>query len=388
MNNYFSKICPELLKVVTLNYKEEENYNDCIVYSDDFLKLKKEIFKITNEVYEYPFIKAIGVKLSHNQIIKCAKVSTVKFISKQTKVSAQINVSKKILALDNFYKKGIYGKGVTLAIIDTGINSHLDFMIPKNRIIKFVDLINNKSKPYDDNGHGSFVAGIACGNGLISNKKYSGVAPQSNIISIKALETNGETGAYKILEAMQWVFDNKDKYNIKVVCMSFGSNPLDSQDPLVLGAEALWNAGIVVVAAAGNSGPDNITIKSPGFSNKIITVGGLDDKRRPDGSYSEELFDIAKFSSRGPAGQFFKPDLVAPSVNIVGVSNTNELYTVMSGTSVATPMVAGICCLILSKFPLLTPDQLKVRLLRNCNEITGDKNKEGFGICNFNRFFD
>ena len=387
MTNYFSKICPELLKVVSLNCKEKDYYNDCIVYSDDFLKLKKEVSKITNQIYEYPFIKAIGVRLSYNQIIKCAKVSIVKFISKQTKVSAQIDVSKKILTLDNFYNKGIFGKDVTMAIIDTGINSHLDFVTPKNRIIKFVDLINKKTYPYDDNGHGTFVAGVACGNGLVSNKKYSGIAPQANIISIKALEKNGETGAYKILEAMQWVYDNKNKYNIRVVCMSFGSTPLDNQDPLIVGAEALWNLGIVVVAAAGNSGPDNITIKSPGYSNKIITVGGLDDKRRPDGSFKAELFDIAKFSSRGPAGQYFKPDVVAPSVNIVGVANNKELYTVMSGTSVATPMIAGICCLILSKYPLLTPDQLKVRLLRSCKEITGDKNKEGFGVCNFNNFF-
>lgn len=387
MINYISKICPELLKVVSLK-NQEKRLSDCIVYSNDFLKLKKEISKFSNNFYEYPFIKAIGVKLSQSQIIKCAKESTVNFISKQTKVSAQINVAKKILTIDKFYNKKIYGKNVTLAIIDTGINEHLDFVMPKNRIIKFVDLINNKTTPYDDNGHGTFVAGVACGNGLISNKKYCGIAPEVNIISIKALEKNGETGAYKILEAMQWVYDNKNKYNIKVVCMSFGSTPLGNQDPLVIGAEALWNIGIVVVAAAGNSGPESTSIKSPGFSNKIITVGGLNDKRRPDGTFNSELFEIAQFSSRGPAGQFFKPDVIAPSVDIVSTSlKDNKFYTKMSGTSVATPMIAGICCLILSKYPLLTPDQLKVRLLRNCKKITGDKNKEGFGLANFDLFF-
>lgn len=386
MTNYFSKICPELLKVVSLD-KREEFINDCIVYSDDFLKLKKEVVKISSNFFEYPFIRAIGIKLSQSQIIKCAKVSNVKYISKQTKVSAQINISKKILTIDKFYERNIFGNNTTLAIIDTGINPHLDFVIPKNRIVKFVDLINNKNFPYDDNGHGSFVAGIACGAGTVSNKKYSGISPQTNIVSIKALEKNGETGTYKILEAMQWIHDNKDKYNINVVCMSFGSSPLDSQDPLVIGAEALWNLGIVVVAAAGNSGPEGLTIKSPGFSSKIITVGGLDDKRRPDGSFNRELFDIAQFSSRGPAGQFFKPDVVAPSVDIISVAKDDTFYTKMSGTSVATPMIAGICCLMLSKYPQLTPDQLKIRLLRNCKQVNGNKNEEGFGLANFDMFF-
>lgn len=386
MISYISKICPELLKVVSLKNKEEQ-LNDCIVYTDDFRKLKKEIIKISSSFYEYPFISAIGVRLSQKQIIKCAKVNIVSFITKQTEVSAQVNISKKILTLDNFYNNKIFGNNVTLAIIDTGISNHLDFVFPKNRIIKFVDLINNKTVPYDDNGHGTFVAGVACGSGIISNKKYSGISPQSNIVSIKALEQNGETGAYKILEAMQWICDNKDKYNIKVVCMSFGSSSLGNQDPLVLGAEALWDLGIVVVAAAGNSGPESTTIKSPGYSKKIITVGAMDDKRRPDGTFDVSLFDIASFSSRGPAGQFFKPDVVAPAVDIISTSLDNNFYSKMSGTSVAAPMIAGICCLILSKYPNLTPDQLKIRLLHNCKKITGDKNKEGFGLANFDLFF-
>ena len=97
---------------------------------------------------------------------------------------------------------------------------------------------------------------------------------------------------------------------------------------------------------------------------------------------------IATFSSRGPAGYFYKPDLIAPAVNITGASIENKsFYTKMSGTSVATPMIAGICCLILSKYPFLTPDQIKIRLLRNCVQVTGDKNSEGFGLANFDNFF-
>ena len=356
-----------------------EHKNNCIVFASDYNLLKEQLKNNNINFFEYPFINAFGVELYNDQIIKFAKTNMVEYISKQSKVFAQIDVSKKILKTHKFYKKDIKGQNVTIAFIDTGINPHLDFVIPKNRIKKFVDLINKKTLSYDDNGHGTFVSSIACGGGLISNKKYSGIAPKADIVSIKALAENGETGAYKILEAMQWVYDNYKKYNIKVVCMSFGSSPLDQNDPLVVGAESLWNLGIVVVAAAGNSGPQQVTIKSPGVSSKIITVGGMDDQRHMDGTYSQKEFCVADFSSRGPVPPYFKPDIVAPAVNITG-AKFEGFYTKMSGTSVATPMIAGVCALLLNYNPKLSPDQIKSRLLRHCKKISTDYNDDGYGL--------
>ncbi len=380
MINLYNKICPELLKIVKLSCVS--NDNDCVVYGNNFRKLKEEISKLGKPFYEYPFISAIGVSLNQKQIVKFAKTSLVGFIAKQTKVTTQVNVAKEIMNVDKITNKNI-GSDITVAVIDTGISPHIDFCIPQNRIIKFVDLVSHKDFPYDDNGHGTYVASILCGNGLAGAKKYSGISPKSKIISIKALDNSGETGAYKILEAMQWISDNHKKYNIRVVCMSFGANPLGRNDPLVVGAESLWNLGLVVVAAAGNSGPENYTIKAPGFSSKIITVGGFDDGRDQNDDYSFKNFKIASFSSRGPAGMFFKPDLVAPAVDITGAGfdeKSGNFYIKMSGTSVATPMIAGLCCLIISKYPHITPDQLKVRLLRSCRSLTRNKNEEGFGI--------
>ncbi len=386
MNNIYDKIDSSLIQAVTT--QSVDCVHNCIVYSNDYFNLKNHLLpKVVKDeiIYEYPFIGAIGVALNQSQIIKLAKVNYVSYISRQSKVFAQIDVSKKIMKIDNFYNRGIYGKNCTMAIIDTGISPHIDFLIPNKRIVKFVDLIGNKNNPYDDNGHGTFVASVACGNGITSCGKYSGIAPKSNIIAIKALEKSGETGAYKILEAMQWIYDNRKKYNIKVVCMSFGSNPIERNDPLMIGAESLWQAGIVVVAAAGNSGPKMSTIKSPGISNKIITVGGLDDCR--DRGLDEKYYKVCDFSSRGPAGYFYKPDLIAPAINIVGADNGGG-YTKMSGTSVATPMVAGVCCLMLDKYPNMTPDQLKIRLVKNCKQIVYNQNAEGYGLLQLDNLFN
>jgi len=383
MNNVYSKISPELLKVVSLS---NDISTDCIIYSSNFDNLKSEITKLKRVFYEYPFISAFGIKLTQSQILKCANIYSVKYISKQTKVSAQIDLTKKILNLEKIYKDNVFDKKVNVAVIDTGISYHLDFMIPRKKIIRFVDLIKDKKEAYDDNGHGTFVSSMICGNGFVSNNRYSGIAKNANIISIKALEESGETGAFKILEAMQWIYDNKEKYDIKVVCMSFGSSPIGEEDPLVLGAEALWNIGIVVVAAAGNSGPENYTIKSPGFSKKIITVGGLNDQR-VDNQYDVNKFEIAEFSSRGPAGRFYKPDCIVPAVNIIGASNSDNFYSKMSGTSVAAPIVAGLCCLIISKYPFYTPDQVKMLLIRNSRHISYDRNSEGFGLIDMSRIF-
>ena len=203
----------------------------------------------------------------------------------------------------------------------------------------------------------------------------------------KALDEKGETGSLTILKAMQWIYDNKEKFNIKVVCMSLGSQPLESGDPLMQGAEVLWNNGIVVVAAAGNSGPDGRTIKSPGASGRIITVGALDDGRNI-GEPNFDNFSVANFSSRGPSNNFYKPDCLAPGVDIMSVSKGGEIYTKMSGTSVSTPIVAGCCALLFEKYPYLSPLQVKGKIINSCNKIFGDRNAEGFGVIDIKKLLN
>lgn len=369
-----NKLDKDLFSVMAMS---DNMHINCIAYVENLVSAKRYFKGKQRVVAEFPFIKAVAIESNPSEIIDLCNRSWVKFITKQSSVMALMNVARKVLNID----EKLTGKGVTICYIDTGIKPHGDFTICKNRIIKFIDLFNDRKTPYDDNGHGTFVAGVGSGNGCLSGGKFKGIAPESNIISIKALNNAGEASAIVILEAMQWVYDNYKKYNIKVVCMSFGSEPLGINDPIMKGAEALWDRGVVVVAAAGNSGPEYQTIKSPGTSAKIITVGGMNDNRLDNDEFNTNFFEIANFSSRGPALRRYKPDLIAPAVNINSCSIEPSMnYTVLSGTSVATPMIAGVCALIFEKNPLLTPDIVKYKLLASCKSLTFNRNLEGNGL--------
>lgn len=371
------KIDPKLFDVVSLNLNKKI---DCIAYVSDFKKARN-FFKEEEIIKEIPFINAIALKINSNKLIDVCNRSWIKSVTKHSSVLALMNVARKVLGAEG----ALTGKDVTIAYIDTGIAPHIDFTLKNNRIINFLDLVNGKRRNYDDNGHGTFVAGVGSGSGIASGGKFSGIAPMSNIISIKALNSDGEASAITILDAMQWIFDNAKKYNIKVVCMSFGSEPLGVNDPIMKGAEILWGKGITMVAAAGNSGPEFETIKSPGISSKIITVGGLNDNRDEQDNILQENFTIANFSSRGPALRRYKPDVVAPSVNIKSCSNLpNKDYTTMSGTSVATPMIAGLAALLYEKEPKLTPEMLKHKLMSLSTGITFNRNLEGVGYPHLN----
>ena len=377
------KIDPKLEeRIYALSNKQD--IVDCLVYSRDIEKLEKVLIKeeklFQTRPVKLPFISAIGVKVRADLLFKITNLSIVDYVSSVASVQAMMEVSKKILRVDEIHKAGYLGEGVTICYIDTGINPHLDFVLGKNRIKCFKNFINDNQLLHDDNGHGTFVCGVGSGSGRASCGKFMGVAPMSDIVALKALSSDGESGALTILSAMQWVYDNHKKYGIRVVCMSFGSEPLMVNDPIVKGAEMLVGAGIVVVAASGNSGPEYQTIKSPGVSQKIITVGGIDDFRDDDGGYKKEKFKIANFSSRGPAFGRIKPDAVAPAVNIISCSTHIGEYRKMSGTSVATPMIAGLCALIIQKYPHATPFQIKRKLISSCSSITHNKNEEGVGL--------
>ena len=332
---------------------------------------------------EYLFINAFLCQASQTEIVSLSNSVVVDFVFSVSTATSMMYVAKKILKTEKLL---LWGDSVGVAFIDTGIAPHCDFMIGKNRVKVFKDFVNQKSEMYDDNGHGTFVCGVCSGCGVLSKCKFSGVAPKSDIFALKALNDKGEASANKILDAMEWVYDNHKQKGIKVVCMSFGSEPLGANDPIMLGAEALWKDGVVVVAAAGNSGPEFQTIKSPGISSKIITVGGIDDNRYDGENFNKDFFEIAQFSSRGPAFRKVKPDVVAPSVDIISCG-IKDAYTTLSGTSVATPMVAGLACLLVEKYQDASPTQIKEILLSASQPLGFDMNLEGYGLPSLEKCF-
>ncbi len=363
-----NKISPALInKVSTQSTQKQAVFVDCLNY----YKTCKFLWQHNVNFKQYPFINCLKIDVDTPEIVSLSNEKNINYLYENQRVNIEFT-GKTNINLQKLTQNKFLGRGQTICFIDTGIFPHADFLFPKNRIKKFIDLTNQKSFPYDDNGHGTFVAGIACSCGIL-NKQNMGYAPEADIVSIKALNTDGTSDSNKILDAMQWVYENYKKYNISVVCMSFGADTLNSSDPLSKGAEALWKKGLVVVAAAGNSGPAKNTIKSPGNNPNIITVGALD----------VSTLSVASFSSRGPTIYGHKPDLLAPAVNITSCNNLGEFYTEMSGTSVATPIVAGICADIKCRWPEMKNYQIKEFLMQNCKKITGDTDIEGAGYISF-----
>lgn len=363
-----NKISKRLLTNVSILSRKKQL---AIIHCNDFSKTKT--FLETNGFCYRPhrFAECISVECDNDDLNVLSELTSVQFIYDNTTVSNRKH-EKFLVNIDKLTEEKYLGQDQTICFIDTGIHPHLDFTLPHNRIVKFIDLINHHTIPYDDNGHGTFVSGIASGNGIFSPTNR-GFAPLSKIISIKALDSKGNSTSNTILDAMEWVYQNHKAYKISIVCMSFGADCELNLDPLSKGAEALWKKGLIVVAAAGNSGPEKNTIKSPGNNPNIITVGALDTTNQ----------SVAEFSSRGPTIFGHKPDLLAPAVDITSCNNSARPYTQMSGTSVATPIIAGICADIKSKYPNMTNIEIKKFLLSHCSHITGDVDIEGAGYINF-----
>lgn len=319
-------------------------------------------------IKSYPFIRSVGIKCGLNEAIRLERMQEVEYVSAQSTVFAlsdlNVNINEKAYSNGMFsqypvakFSKELTGEGVTLCVMDTGINPHCDLSVPKNRIVHFEDMVGGEDMPYDDNGHGTFVAGVACGDGLTSAREVVGVAPKANVLGIKVIGDKGESGTFKILDGMQWLFDNFRQYGVKVVCMSFGAEPLSYADPLKIGVEMLSRSGLIVVAAAGNSGENSL--KSPAISNEIIAVGAVDKEDR-----------IAEFSSRGVYQGAKRPDVYADGIKVKGIKAGGS-YTYMSGTSVAAPYVAGACCLLCEKYKNITPYQAKQAVLHHSLTIDG-----------------
>ncbi|MDO4337633.1 MAG: S8 family peptidase [Eubacteriales bacterium] len=268
------------------------------------------------------------------------------------------------------------GKGVGVAILDTGLYPHRDFA---NRIRAFADFLSYKKYPYDDNGHGTHVAGILGGDGRASGGKYRGMAPGCGLIGLKVLDRFGNGNKEDLLRAFEWLRRNYEKYGIRIVNISVGTTykTRNEHEALIRGVEALWDSGLVVVAAAGNQGPRPGSITAPGSSRKVITVGS-----------SDMLEGKSAVSGRGPTFECVcKPDLVAPGNRITACAPGPDFpYGTKSGTSMSTPLVSGAIALMLEKNPGLTNVEIKMMLRDSTDDLGLPRNQQGWGKFNCKKF--
>ncbi len=267
------------------------------------------------------------------------------------------------------------GNGIVTAILDTGIYPHADF---DNRILYFHDYVGKKKYPYDDNGHGTHVAGKIAGSGKLSGGLHQGIAPKSKIVSLKILDKRGNGKMEHILSALEWIRTQKRQLPIRIVNISIGTadNTNKKNRDLLRAVEQLWDDGFIVVTAAGNMGPQAGTITVPGCSRKVITVGASDMLEGKDG-----------ISSVGPTLECIcKPDLVVPGSGIISCSSIpGKAYLSKSGTSMSVPVVSGAIALLLEKDPFLQNVEVKMLLKEACIDLGYDRNQQGWGLLDIDK---
>jgi serine protease AprX len=275
------------------------------------------------------------------------------------------------------------GTGVGVAVLDTGIINSPDL---GDRVVARVDFTPDRDGT-DRFGHGTHMAGIIAGDGTMSAGQYMGVAPGANIVSVKIAGANGATDVSAVIAGIQWVVAHKAQYNIRVLNLSYGTDSRQSYlvDPLDYAVERAWFAGIFVVVAAGNRGPDAGTISKPGDDPFVLTVGASVTKSSTDRSYDV----AAAFSSRGPTQDgFSKPDLLAPGISIVSIrdpdstidqahsgARVGDNYFKGTGTSQAAAVISGVAARLFEQSPGLSPNVAKKLLgaaaFKNLNSMSG-----------------
>lgn len=283
--------------------------------------------------YKFPAISSCAADITLQGIEELLSSGyQIKKVHADREFKALLNVATPSVHADWLHEEGLTGKEVTIAILDTGIYPHEDLTEPENRIVAFQDMVNHKAAPYDDNGHGTHCAGDAAGNGRASGGVYAGPAPEAKLVGVKVLDKRGSGRLSTVIAGVQWCIDHKEKYSIDILSMSLGSRAVSraADDPIVKIVEKAWECGMVVCVAAGNEGPEERTISSPGISSRVITVGAMNDNNTVDRGDDVP----SDFSSRGPTmDQLMKPDLLAPGTDIVSLRSPVLIWT--SSTSPA-----------------------------------------------------
>jgi hypothetical protein len=292
-----------------------------------------------------------------------------------------------VTGADLLHQHGVTGLGVTVAVLDSGLWEtealRVDTRGEPRVVARYDAIADREGEAHDESGHGTHMSSIIAQSGRAggpSGDSYRGIAPDARLVAVKAFAADGQGDFLHIIRGLQWVHDKREELDIRVLNLSFAARPRWPywQDPINQAVMRLWRAGIVVVAAAGNEGPDSMTVGSPGNLPYVITVGSVTDSWTVASTDDDYIPD---FSSRGPTPSgHIKPDIVAPGGHMSGITRPGSTLArefpeyflstgdfVMTGTSQSAALVSGLAALLLQVEPTLTPDDLKCALTSSAN---------------------
>lgn len=339
-------------------------------YRERSLRVTESLHGIGQMRRSYRLIPAVASVAIPDAIERLSERDQVQMIWYDAPVHTMLDVSTPLIGAPAVWAHSVSGRGIKVGVVDTGIDpDHPDFA---QRISQMKDFTGEG--PADRNGHGTHVAGIIAGSGVASGSRYRGVAPECLLYVAKALHEDGSGVTSDVMAAIEWGVQQ----GVQVINISLGGEgPCDGTDALSVLCDAAVARGVVICAAAGNSGPSPCTIGSPGCAKTVITVGATDKEDQ-----------VASFSSRGPTlDNRAKPDVCFPGVNIVSClargsamgTPVDDWYTRASGTSMATPHATGTCALLLQAAPGLGPQQIKELMMNTAKDLGRDQNAQGKG---------
>ena len=299
-----------------------------------------------------------------------------------------------LIRADELHRAGLTGRGVGVAVIDTGAWAHPALALNtegQSRVLSFYDAIKNEEGAVmvDENGHGSHITSVLASSEASYDQSgtrtgsYHGIAPDVDLVVVKAFNDESKSTYLDVVSAIAYVVKHRDRFNIKVLTLAFQGDAVSHywQDPINQAVMAAWDAGITVVVSAGNSGPDAMTIGAPGNVPYVITVGAVTDHYTMD-DQSDDY--VATFSSVGPTLEgFAKPEMTAPGGHMMGLIpeastvtfehpefHDGYHYYLMSGTSQAAAAASGVAALMLQDDPSLSPNDVKCRLMASARLAT------------------
>ena len=331
--------------------------------AEDVAMLEREVGYVHE--WDLPLIHAVAGRIAHDMILETTTLPGVVMLELDGILQVQNGDAAVVHEVDLAQQQtGYDGSGVTVAVIDTGIDSlhvGLDDLDDDNsthdpKVIAFYDPVNNPDKTngteiqaYDDQGHGTHCAGTVAGTGA-PTYEHAGMAPQANLVGVKVLDSGGSGSFSVVMAGMQWTVENRYKFNIRAASMSLGGpGPIEwtsaEEDSVNRYANEMVRAGISMLIAAGNSAA-TATIGTPGGAEDVITVGALNKNTA-----------IAEYSSQGPTEEGrVKPNIAFVGSDVMSTQhNSGDGYVAFSGTSMATPGVAGTVALMLQANPDLSP---------------------------------